>query len=894
MDKEKAILTEICVNSMKDKGLISDEHKARLTLEIKHIDNLGEYDYFLDLHRRNVRFSQNENNLFVAHLLDLCVDFDIEKEAAWIQGELPDIDVDYLPQVREYLKTVWAAKEFGADNICAIGNYTTFGIKSALIDMAKVHGKDRNEVLSLTTKLGLKDEDGKVLTFDKALESMPELAEYCKNNPDVGDSAKRLLNRNRGMSMHAGGLIIANQRIDNFVPLVRGKDNAHVSAFVEGLHGTDLGPLGLVKFDLLVITNLLQIAIACKLIKDRHGVASINALPGLDDWSDISYLNDPKSLVLANDGQLKCIFQFDSDGIRQLAKEGTVTGFDDLVAYSALYRPGPLNCEMDKAYIRRKRGVEKYELHSLLSPILEKTYGVLVFQEQVMQILNAVGGVPLSHCEKVRKAISKKQIKGFSKYKDMFLENGQKRLGWTEEQVNNLWQQIESFAEYGFNKSHAVAYAYISARLLWLKAHYPLEFFAAILSCSSDEQKIKDYKQEADKHGVKLNRIDINKSGWNFKIVDNEIFMGFSNVKGIGEEMAQRIVAGQPYQSLEDFIHRFGTDATALKPIIGLCVFCPDNQRRVYYEFYEHYKKEMKKREDRSKRNDKSRLGIIEEMTFLLGDEAKDLAQDVLDKLTSEINTYANVHGINLNDFNAKKWKLIFEDVVKMSEFKIQDMEQSLKVFRKYRKNVDGYAQKIKEDGEITLADFKPTGNIPEDLGQIYDDIPQVAESLYYGFGWDHLLEYSKDYMGGMTFDQFDDDTKLVCCVEIHIVKPPETRVSKKGNEYYSIKIEDANWRQVNMTVWGEDFGKFKEEFEFWDGTRKGNLLRVRVERPGAGFSSYTFDSPPKHRKSEIPKDKNLDYRLEVMARPDIVPENVDKPVVSNITEIDSGLTILG
>jgi DNA polymerase-3 subunit alpha len=216
------------------------------------------------------------------------------------------------------------------------------------------------------------------------------------------------------MGVHAGGLIIANQPLYDLVPLVKRKDNPQASAWVEGLHGQDLGPVGLVKFDLLVISNLLQIARCCEMVKKRHGLDGICNKPGEPDWTDVpKWRNDKTALDMANIGDLKCIFQFDSEGMRGLVRAGGVDRFEDLVAYTALFRPGPLGMKMQERYVERKRGRETYILHPLVKPILEKTYGVLTYQEQIMRILNVVGEIPLKDCELVRKAISKKKVEGF-------------------------------------------------------------------------------------------------------------------------------------------------------------------------------------------------------------------------------------------------------------------------------------------------------------------------------------------------------------------------------------------------------------------------------------------------------------------------------------------------
>jgi DNA polymerase-3 subunit alpha len=342
MAKEE--LLAVLVNELSRRGLNDQKHKDRLKYELKEIEVQEEIDYFWDLYKNNVKYAKNEHNLLVPYLLGIVNDFNIDQEAAWVQGESPDIDVDFLPVVRDWLKNEWAPQTFGKDCVCSIGNYTTFGIKSALIDMVRVFGGNRQEILELTTKLDNRDDEGKPLTWDKAISSNPKLAEFCEKNPEIAKHAKHIINRNRGRGKHAGGLIISRSPLNDVVPLTIDKDGMPVSAWTEGLHSQDLAPMGYVKYDLLVVTNLIQIAKAVKIIKERHGVTSICAKPGLQDWSDTSYLHDEKSLALAREGKLKCIFQFDSSGIRELVRKMGVTSFEDLVAATAIFRPGPLSC----------------------------------------------------------------------------------------------------------------------------------------------------------------------------------------------------------------------------------------------------------------------------------------------------------------------------------------------------------------------------------------------------------------------------------------------------------------------------------------------------------------------------------------------------------------------
>lgn len=347
---ERDQLVQLCQEGLLQRGLTDPRYQARLDEEMREIDAQAEYDYFLELHEKRARFAENEHNLIIAHLLGLAEEFDLEREPAFIQGESPDIDIDYLPVVRDYLKNEWAPKTFGRDKVCSIGTYGTLGIKSALKDMTRVHGVPRDEIELIAKKIPDNDDDGHQLEWDKAITLVPELKDYCERYPDIAEAVQVLLERNKSGGVHAGGLIISSVPIADFVPLeVRSvtKDNKFgviCSAWGEGLRTQDLGPVGLVKFDLLVVDGIRQIALASHLIEMRHGVAKICALPGQLNWSDTSYLNNQASLDIATKGDTKNIFQFGSEGIRKLLRSGGVDCFHDEAAYSALYRPGPMNC----------------------------------------------------------------------------------------------------------------------------------------------------------------------------------------------------------------------------------------------------------------------------------------------------------------------------------------------------------------------------------------------------------------------------------------------------------------------------------------------------------------------------------------------------------------------
>ena len=887
-------LTELCQKALIGAGFAEDKrYVKRLRWELGEVEAKNKSEYFLGLVGK--KYAKNVNNHLFVKLLRIAEDYSIEQEPNCEYGEYPDIDVDYLSEARDYLKNEWAPEVFGREYVCNIGNYTTFGIKNSLLDMARVHSKDRNEIQKLTKDLDAKDDEGKALTWDAAMKLYPALKDYCVANPDVAKAVKQILHRNRGMGQHAGGLIIASRPLHDLVPLVKRKDGPQASAWPEGLHGQDLAPVGLVKFDLLVISNLLQISRGCELVKKRHGLDSICALPGQSDWTDVpKWRNDPKALEMANQGDLKCIFQFDSGGIRKMVKSGGVTRFDDLVAYSALYRPGPLGMKMQERYIKRKKGEEEFELHPLIKPILEKTYGVLTYQEQIMKILNVVGEIPLKDCEAVRKAISKKKEEAFKKYEEMFIRNGIKNLGVSLEEATNLWNQIKAFAEYGFNLSHAMAYTYISGRLLYLKAHYPNEFYTAVLSCEKTSEKIKEYKVEAHSHKVELARLDVNKSKVTFELVGDEIYFGLSNIKGIGEVPAAKIVENQPYTSFEDFLYRFGTEANVLKPLIGLRCF-KDADPITLWKFVEHYKDKTKKYEDKIKRFAKSQHKYDEDFYALCPKENVTL-RELEGKQPFEDQYWQKKYDVeeivkapkevscNEGDEGAYS-RLVVEtiegdDIILEREIlKYYRMSHVVRPWNRWKelkklwnrrqkaidKNANIGPQAFPKLVEFDASQHSTDNEIITELRNLVE-----CEKKYYGFAWIHDLENSPDMHSEFTFENLRERPDYICPVEVKIEGVAQvTSKGAKKTVYHRVTTTDIMSEVGVINVW-------KDDWERWEGILKqGNLVRLRLQAPTAGFETYTLEKNSLGGKSWVKKypHKEDDFRVYLMKPPVIEVE---------------------
>lgn len=862
MSSERDRLLVLCAKGLETKGLSDQDHKDRLKAEVREIDVQVEYEYFLKLYDRKARFPHNENNLLVAYLLDLVPDFDITQPPSYMQGEFPDIDVDFLPEIQTHLKRVWAPQKFGQEYVCEISTYSTLGIKSGILDMTRVHGVPKDEIQAITVRMEDKDDEGDIMSWDKALEMYPEFDDYCKRYPDISDATKILMGRYKSGGIHPGGLIISKVPIADFVPLeVRSvsKDNPKgmiVSAWAEGQAVQDLQPVGLVKFDVLVVDGLEQIALGCKLVYERHGIKHICAKPGRRNWSDTSYLNDPKALELANRGDTRCIFQLGGEGIRNMVKRGGVTSFDDIAAYEALYRPGPLNMKMDERYCMRKRGKEKYSLHPLMEPILGKTYGVMVFQEQVMQILNKVGNIPLIHCEKVRKAISKKKIEQFGKYKAMFLENGVRNLGATKEYVEHLWDQVEAFADYGFNKSHSYAYSYISSRQLWLLAHYPLEFYTAVLMKAKDDDKIKEYKTDAKYHNVQVAPVHINKSKENFSIQDNKIYFGFSNIKGVGLPIAKKIVEGQPYSSFADFLERFGTEAKVLKPLIALGVFDEPYDRQTMYKFYEFFKDHKKKYKECGNRYEKTLVRYDEDLNELLQEHVHD------PKLIAKMNKFDDeayaLWEEHLGDIELEE-SYNYKGEVRIRKVTVAKNAQRIRAKRdSSMKNYSSKESDFQEEPPSIDSFNANKWKLDEELQTLLSGETKQAEREFYGFQWTHDLEESPDFKN-LNIETFLTKAEVeglpLGYVQV-LVKNVKQKIMKNGKPMYHVEVEDSNGKVVTMTVWSEDYDRFAEDFV------KGKMLSLRVKPPQGKWQNLTFDSPPKKDRWKLPKNKDEDGRL--------------------------------
>ncbi|GAB6073971.1 DNA polymerase III subunit alpha [Nautilia lithotrophica] len=464
---------------------------------------------------------------------------------------MPDIDMDFCQERRgeiiEYVR-----EKYGKVNVAQVITFGSLLAKGVLRDVARIFGIDYSEadrfVKLIPDQLGI--------TLQKAKELEPKIVEITEEDPlynRLYSFGEHLEGLKRNTGMHAAGVVISDEELWKKSPLYR--QDEHDDTIVTQYSLNYLEPVDLIKFDFLGLKTLTVIDRAVKNVKNNKGV-NLNI--------DLLTLDDPKVFELIQSGHTLGLFQIESDGMQDLAKRLKPTNFEDIIAMLALYRPGPMDSGMLDDYIDRKHGRKPVsyffdEFEEVLKPILEPTYGVIVYQEQVMQIVQAIGGFSLGESDIIRRAMGKKKFDLMKKYAEEFAQRAQKR-GFSYENAKALFELIEKFAGYGFNKSHSAAYAMITYQTAYLKTYYPTEFLSALLTYEAENtDKIAKYIEEAKVLGIEVLPPNVNKSNAEFTPIEDKILFGLSAIKGVGSKAIESIVANRPYESLEDFILKVDT-----------------------------------------------------------------------------------------------------------------------------------------------------------------------------------------------------------------------------------------------------------------------------------------------------------------------------------------------
>ncbi|NCO44620.1 DNA polymerase III subunit alpha, partial [Candidatus Wolfebacteria bacterium] len=491
---------------------------------------------------------------------------------------MPDIDLDFT-DVRRDEVFAYIRQKYGEDKVAQIITFGTMAARAAVRDAGRALGLPYAFCDQLAKLIPFNPTQGmKVGWLDKSLQNVTELKSLYQNNPDakkVIDAARQLEGVARHASVHACGIVISKEPLTDYVPLQRSPQDENIIITQFEMHSIE--DLGLLKIDLLGLKNLTIIEETIRLIKELH-----------DEEIDISKipLDDKKTFKLLQEADCTGVFQLESSGMRRNLKELKPTELEDIIAMVSLYRPGPI--ELIPSFINRKHGREKVKyLHPKLEPILENTYGIGIYQEQMMRIARDLAGFSLAEADTLRKAIGKK-IKVLLESQKEKLMKGMMENGIDEKTAKEIWELFPPFARYGFNRSHAACYALIAYRTAYLKAHWPIEFMTALLNADSgDTERIAFLVSDAQKNGIQVLPPDINKSFVNFIPEGENIRFGLLAIKNVGLNIVEAIIrerqVGGPFQNLNDFLCRVrhkDLNKKSLESLIRVGVFDSLNTER--------------------------------------------------------------------------------------------------------------------------------------------------------------------------------------------------------------------------------------------------------------------------------------------------------------------------
>jgi DNA polymerase-3 subunit alpha len=553
-----------------NKDIDEEQYRQRLQVELDVIENMGYSGYFLIV----ADFTQwaRENGVpvgpgrgsgagsLVAYALGITdidpMQYDLlfERFLNPERVSMPDFDIDFCMEGRDRV-IEYVAERYGREKVSQIITYGSMAAKAVVRDVGRVLGHPYGFVDRIAKMIPF--EVG--MTLEKALDREKDFKQMVEEEEEVAtliDMALQLEGLARNAGKHAGGVVIAPSRLTDFTPLYC---EAGGKNLVTQLDKDDVEAIGLVKFDFLglrtltIIDRALQ-SINAKRAKNSEAPVDLGTLP-LDDEATYTLLQNQKTTA---------VFQLESDGLKDILGRLKPDKFEDVVAMVALYRPGPLQSGMVDDFIDRKHGARIEYPHPELEAILSETYGVILYQEQVMQIAQVLAGYTLGGADLLRRAMGKKKPEEMAKQRSVFVKGATER-NVSDSKANYIFDLMEKFAGYGFNKSHSVAYAMLSYQTAWLKSHYPAEFMASVLSADMDNtDKVVHLREECKSMGLEVLPPNVNQSHYGFTVTeDNRIVYGLGAIKGIGESAIESLVQNRQqygkYKSLHDLCLRLET-----------------------------------------------------------------------------------------------------------------------------------------------------------------------------------------------------------------------------------------------------------------------------------------------------------------------------------------------
>jgi DNA polymerase III subunit alpha len=475
---------------------------------------------------------------------------------------MPDIDIDFCVRGRaDVINHV--TEVYGRDSVCQIITFGTMASKAAIKDVGRALDMPYAEVEKIA-KLIPPPVRGRNVSISQALEQIGELKKAVETDEKIRelvDLARRLEGCARHSSVHAAGVVISPKPLCELVPIAVSSKSELTSQYAM----SDLEKVGMLKMDFLALTTLTILSDCLSSLKQKTGIEI--------DWEKIS-LTDEKTMALFGEGRTEAIFQFESSGMQEICRRLKPKELEDLAALNALYRPGPLDGGMVDDFIARHRGEKPVRyIVPQMKEILNNTYGILVYQEQIMQLAQQLAGYSLGEADLMRRAMGKKKREEMAVHQEKFVEGAVER-GIKREKAEEVFNLMAQFADYGFNRSHSVAYAYLAFQTAYLKAHYPAYFYAAVLSNEADDTaKIYKYSNELRHAGLKLLPPDVNESDAGFTPLPDAVRFGLNAIKGIGSASVQAIIEARNsgrFTSLYDFTSRIEQGAVNRRGIESL------------------------------------------------------------------------------------------------------------------------------------------------------------------------------------------------------------------------------------------------------------------------------------------------------------------------------------
>ncbi|ADY25259.1 DNA polymerase III, alpha subunit [Deinococcus proteolyticus MRP] len=496
---------------------------------------------------------------------------------------MPDFDIDFN-DARRMEVVEYVQRKYGEDKVAQIATFGTMASKACLKDVARVMGVEYTKVDKVSKLIPVKF--GKSYSLEQAREAVPDIAQMLEADTELRGAyefAQKLEGLTRHASVHAAGVVIGREDLTNLVPIMRDTSGSGIVCQYDMKSVEDIG---LIKMDFLGLRTLSFLDEARRILRESKGIEM--------DFDTVPF-DDEATYELMSRGDTKGVFQLEGAGITDASRRLRPRRLADIIALSALYRPGPM--ENIPTYVRRHHGVEEVTYEDFpnsekwLEPILRETYGIPVYQEQIMQIASDVAGYSLGGADLLRRAMGKKDAAEMTKQRQLFVE-GAEGNGVPRDEANKLFDLLDAFANYGFNKSHSAAYGVITYQTAWLKANYPVEFMAALLTVERrDSDKVAEYISDARKMDVRVLPPDINRSSSDFAVAGEEIYFGLYAIKGLGEAAVLRILdererAGH-FESLANFCSRIDNktcNRKALESLIKSGAFDAFGERRQLLE----------------------------------------------------------------------------------------------------------------------------------------------------------------------------------------------------------------------------------------------------------------------------------------------------------------------